>query len=457
MKITIMGLGLHGGGIASARFLAERGADLTVTDLRDQQTLLPSMDQLRDLKIRYVLGRHEIEDFRKADMVIKNPAVPRRSPYLQAARRIETDLSLFLEMNRRPLIAVTGSKGKSTTVSALHAILLSRYPDALLGGNITVSPLTFASECTEEGNSPVILELSSWQLADIEPPTKLMAFSALITNIMADHQNAYPGMAEYVADKKRIFAGQNNSCYSICPYDDFYLPELSESARGRLLYFSSDQLPGDIEGSYLRSDRGYIRRDGQESWILPTEITLQGRHNRLNLLAAATLAALTGIDYDSIRDRAASFGGIEHRMELISTGGRLNWINDSAATIPEATAAALKSLTGEVHLITGGTDKELNFDAFAAVAELPASIHLLEGSATNRMIEILKKQNISYSGPFNSLEEAVESAGESARKGSGRTSRTTILFSPGSTSFGMFLNEFNRGRQFKELVLRIDG
>ncbi|MDY7027973.1 MAG: UDP-N-acetylmuramoyl-L-alanine--D-glutamate ligase, partial [Spirochaetota bacterium] len=143
MKITVMGLGLHGGGIATARFLAGQGAELTVTDLRDEETLRPSMEQLRGLPIRYVMGRHEMEDFSGADMVIKNPAVRRSSPYLKAARRVETDLTLFLRLNRRPVLAVTGSKGKSTTVSVLHAIAKREYPEALLGGNITISPLSF--------------------------------------------------------------------------------------------------------------------------------------------------------------------------------------------------------------------------------------------------------------------------------------------------------------------------
>ena len=137
-----MGLGLHGGGLASARFFAEHGATVTVTDLRDEQTLAPTLEKLADLPIRYVLETHNEEDFTSADLVIKNPAVSRNSPYLQLAPQIETDISIFLRLNRRPVIAVTGSKGKSTTVSALYHIARAYDPHVLLGGNITVSPLT---------------------------------------------------------------------------------------------------------------------------------------------------------------------------------------------------------------------------------------------------------------------------------------------------------------------------
>ena len=446
MKITVMGLGLHGGGIATARFLAGQGAELTVTDLRDEKTLRPSMEQLRDLPIRYVLGRHEMEDFSGADIVIKNPAVRRNSPYLKAARRVETDLTLFLRLNRRPVLAVTGSKGKSTTVSALHAIVKPAYPDALLGGNITISPLSFAGECSKASPSPVVLELSSWQLADIEPISLLTPHIALITNIMADHQNAYSSMDEYIEDKKRIFAGQGPSAFSICPYDDAYRDSLSAKTGGRLLYFSAHELPAKLEGAFFRGKNGYIRTSGYDDEIVPAETSLPGIHNRLNLLAAGMMARLIGIDPALIRETAGKFSGIEHRLELVRTVAGVRWYNDSAATIPEATAAAVRSLEGRIHLITGGTDKKLSFDAFTEIAGEPAGIHLLAGSATDRMIEILRRERIPFSGPFDSLQDAVESAAAAAAAGD------TVLFSPGSTSFGMFLNEFDRGRQFKEIV-----
>lgn len=446
MKITVMGLGLHGGGIATARFLAGQGAELTVTDLRDEEILRPSMEQLGELPIRYVLGRHEMEDFSGADMVIKNPAVRRSSPYLKAARRVETDLTLFLRLNRRPVLAVTGSKGKSTTVSVLHAIAKREYPEALLGGNITISPLAFVQECTRPTPGPVILELSSWQLADIDPLDLLSPRIALITNIMADHQNAYDSMDEYVEDKKRIFAGQGPSAFSICPYDDAYRDSLSSRAGGRVLYFSASELPKGLEGAFFRGKTGYIRAAGYEDEIVPENTSLPGTHNRLNLLAAGMMARLFGIGPDLIRETTGKFSGIEHRLELVRTIAGVRWYNDSAATIPEATAAAVRSLEGRIHLITGGTDKKLSFDAFTEIVHEPADIHLLAGSATRRMMEILRQEKVPFSGPFDNLQNAVESAAAAAASGD------SVLFSPGSTSFGMFLNEFDRGRQFKEIV-----
>ncbi|MDR3200153.1 MAG: UDP-N-acetylmuramoyl-L-alanine--D-glutamate ligase, partial [Spirochaetales bacterium] len=141
LKITVMGLGLNGGGLESARFFAQNGARVTVTDLRGEDILAPSLKELEGLPIRYVLGRHEEADFEDAGIVIKNPAVRPDSPYLALARRVETDMSVFLSLCRGPVLAVTGSKGKSSTASALHYGLQKSFPGSRLGGNITTSPL----------------------------------------------------------------------------------------------------------------------------------------------------------------------------------------------------------------------------------------------------------------------------------------------------------------------------
>ncbi len=193
-----MGLGAHGGGVSTARYCAQSGADVTVTDLRAAEALTQSLRQLDGLPIRYVLGEHREEDFRDTDLVVKNPAVPRTSPYLKYAHRIETDISLFLNQHRGEIYAITGTKGKSTTATALHFILSADDPSARLGGNIAVSPLSFAAELT--GTEAVVLELSSFQLGDLllTPPGRrgqLPRFAiAAVTNLLHDHQDYYGSM-----------------------------------------------------------------------------------------------------------------------------------------------------------------------------------------------------------------------------------------------------------------------
>ncbi|MBE3130529.1 MAG: UDP-N-acetylmuramoyl-L-alanine--D-glutamate ligase, partial [Acidobacteria bacterium] len=245
MKVTVMGLGINGGGLASALFFARRGADVTVTDLRDREALAASLAELEGLPVRLVLGRHEQDDFKKADLVVKNPAVPPGSPFLQAARAhgaaVETDLSIFLSLAKNPVIAVTGSKGKSTTASAIAFCLARVDPGAKLGGNITVSPLSFLDELA--GRTPVVLELSSWQLGDLRGRGLLAPVVSAFTVILPDHLDRYPGMVEYVADKKAIFQEQLPRAKAVFNLDDPWQREFPRETRATSFFYSAGPLP----------------------------------------------------------------------------------------------------------------------------------------------------------------------------------------------------------------------
>jgi len=205
LSVTVMGLGLNGGGSANAEFFARHGAQVTVADLKSEEELKPSIEKLTAFpNIRFVLGEHRIEDFEKADIVIKNPGVKREgNKFLQAAEQVESDISIFTALSKAPLLAVTGSKGKSSTVSAVHYGLNKAGIHSLLGGNITVSPLSFLDQTDEKalkscGALPVVvLELSSWQLADLRGRSLLKPYIALISEIVPDHQNWYGSMENY--------------------------------------------------------------------------------------------------------------------------------------------------------------------------------------------------------------------------------------------------------------------
>lgn len=441
-----MGLGLHGGGLASAKFFLHQGANLTITDLRSEEVLKPTMDQLTDYPIRYTLGKHIDEDFTNADIVIKNPGVPSSSPYLKLAKRVESDISIFLSRVDAPVIAITGSKGKSSTVSALYEVLKSVDHKVKLGGNITVSPLTFIDEV--DGSSPVILELSSWQLADLRDKGVLKPDFAAITNIMNDHQNAYNSMDEYADDKAVILSGVQKR--AILNYNDHYCKFFENYLSETPLYFSGKILPDGVDGAYFNNDReGYLRVNGKEFFILPKELSLKGEHQRENMLLAGMIAKLQGMDESQIREVLAKFTGIQHRMELFHEKDGVKFYNDSAATIPEAVVAALNSFEKPVRLISGGTDKELNFSGVESAFKKAKSIHLLAGTGTDKLIKELDKAAISYIGPFNSLKALIDDLKTDLNQGD------EVLFSPGATSFGMFNNEFDRGNQFKSMILSI--
>jgi len=489
MKVTIMGLGLNGGGLESARYLALHGAECTITDMKDEKDLAPSIAQLENISLphppfRYVLGRHEMDDFRNADMVIKNPGVRRDSPYLAAARRVETDIGLFLAASPARLCAVTGSKGKSSTSSALYWALAkareAKAPEAealetplpgkaWLGGNITVSPLTFLDKLSEADD--VVLELSSWQLGDLKDRSGrggrgrggqvpqsgtalLKPRIAILTAIMPDHQDYYGSMEAYVNDKRIIYQGQDKTCATIAGGDDDWGRSFLAETPGRPLPYTyqTKMVPGTI------------------SELVPPAPLVPGLHQKKNLAAAAVALLDLGLPSSFIRKSLGSFPGIEHRLEFFHEIDGIRFYNDTAATIPEAAAAAIEALsagTEPLILVTGGTDKNLDFSplikaaATAAKAGTLKDIVLLAGTGSDKLIPLLRNAGLSFQGPCGNIDDAARTAQKGARHHfgadlpEGARHHFSVVLSPGCASFGMFRNEFDRGRQWKEAVRRL--
>jgi len=447
LRVTVMGLGLNGGGVASARFLAERGARVTVTDTKDRDALSDSVARLAGLDIRFVLGYHDEADFRDADLVIKNPAVRPDNRYLQLAKVVETDLSMFLRLCPARIVAVTGSKGKSTTSTAIAWMLNAAGIKAFLGGNITVSPLSFLDQVQDQ--DIVVLELSSWQLGDLKGKGVLRPFVSVLTRIVPDHLDRYGTMEAYVADKRLIYADQNDATWTICDADDPYGLSFAAETRARVLTYSKT-LSNSAYGARIPSDGGpcIARLPGMEGHqeLVPRILAVPGAHTRRNITAAALAAWTCGATPSAIAKAAATFSGVEHRLEPVRNMRGVTWYNDSAATVPEAVVAAVEAFTVPIVLITGGTDKQLDFkvarDAYGKVD----SIVLLAGTGTEKIRGILDESGTAYYGPFDNLVGAVQQADSIARPGS------VVVLSPGCTSFGMFKNEFDRGRSFKAAV-----
>jgi UDP-N-acetylmuramoylalanine--D-glutamate ligase len=463
MRVTVMGLGVHGGGLASALFFARHGADVTVTDLRGPEALAPSLERLAGLPVRFVLGRHEPADFEAADLVIKNPAVPPGSPFLAAARAhsvpVETDVSVFLSLARSPVIAVTGTKGKSTTASAIHHGLLRVSRRARLGGNITVSPLEFLDEVTPA--DPVVLELSSWQLGDLAGRGLLRPRVSVLTVILPDHLDRYPDMAAYVEDKRAVFREQLPEQCAVFNRDDPRQALFPEQTRAAPFWYSAEPLPAGLAGAWLEGDEGrrYTAPGGAVRTILRRS-RLAGSHNRMNLLAAGLALSLYGVKAAVVARALAEFPGIEHRLELFHQTAGIRFYDDSTATMPHAAAAALAAIEAPVVLIAGGTDKGLDYAPLAEAAARAAAIVLLAGTATEKLRPLLEARGIASEGPYDELDPAVRRAVElaGALRTRGPAARVvSVVLSPGCASFGMFLNEFDRGRRFKDAVRRLAG
>ncbi|PRR33882.1 UDP-N-acetylmuramoyl-L-alanine--D-glutamate ligase [Borreliella burgdorferi] len=439
LNFLIMGLGLNGGGVALSRFLLKRGAKLVITDLKSETELALSINALRDFEdqIRYVLGKHDVNDFKNADIVVKNPGVKPNNKYLKFAKRIETDISLFLMFNKNPIVAVTGTKGKSTLVSLLYQALKEKYPGVKLGGNIGVSPLSFFDQL--DGKSPLILELSSWQLQSLENFNPIIS---IITNVYNDHQNYYLNFDDYIIDKSKIFVNQTSGIVII--QDQAYCKYFSKfKSKVRVILFSEFN-PCDFDQDIFYCNEGKVYfndnligsfSNSRAVFIIPKVITF-------------FVSYYLNIDLNRTGQILNNFKSIEHRLEFVKSVQNVMFYNDTASTIPESTVLSVKSLKtkdNRINLIVGGTDKELDFLSFSKIADIVRTWILIRGSATVKIIKILEKSSIQYF-LFDSLRDAVNYAFKISSPGD------IVLFSPASASFELFNNEFDRGLQFKNLV-----
>ncbi|MBI3442214.1 MAG: UDP-N-acetylmuramoyl-L-alanine--D-glutamate ligase [Candidatus Sungbacteria bacterium] len=433
-RVLVMGLGLHGGGVGAVRFLAKQGALVTVTDLRTKKVLQPSLEKLKDLQgIAYVLGKHRENDVLKSDLIVKNPGVPPTSPYLALARKhkipVTTDMGIFFRECPGTIIGITGTRGKSTTAWLIGKFLQTKYRRVFLGGNIRKSVLEFLPEL--KLNDLIVLELSSFQLQDlsldrVSPPV------AVLTNFMRDHLNWHRSMAEYRAAKSVIFKFQKPEDYLFANFDDPQVRAMIRKAHSHVV------LP---------------RLAPQYTLVVDEHL---GAHYRSSVGLAIAVARHFRVKPDNILAVLKKFRGLEGRQERLPSVQGAHVINDTTATIPDAAIAALmrvhaqKKPNERIILIAGGSDKKLIFDDFAKVILRYADeLVLLPGNATEKIKKNLQKmqtknkeKNALPVHDAKTMHDACTKALNLARKGD------WILLSPGATSFGLFMNEFDRGDQF---------
>ena len=424
-----MGLGLHGGGVAMVRFLRQRGARVLATDLRDAETLAPSLARLSDLDVELVLGEHRHADFAGADLVIRNPAVPEDSPFLQAARAagvpVEMEMGLFFaECDPGRIVGVTGTRGKTTTATFIWHALCSAGRKAELAGNMRISAVGLLA-----GLDPaalVVLELSSWQLEGLVQH-RVSPARSVVTNLLDDHLDRYPSRDAYAAAKQTIVAFQRPGDLAVLNSENAYTISFAKSAPGRVAWFSA----ADPVAGWERAQIG-------------------GRHNRANLAAASRVLVDLGLSDCQIADAVASFRGVPYRQETVARINGVVWVNDTTSTTPDAAIAALEGLSPPFVWIAGGSEKHLDFGPLAQLARRRRkqirAVVMLPGAASDRLGNSLAGQDLR---PVATMSEAVQTAAAVARPGD------TVLLSPACASFGLFLNEFDRGDQFNDAVRAI--
>jgi UDP-N-acetylmuramoylalanine--D-glutamate ligase len=462
--VLVMGLGLHGGGLGVTRWLLKQGANVTVTDLKNAEELAPTLDALReayrppDTNIEFVLGEHRELDFAGADLIVRNPGVPRESRFLALAAAqgvpIRMEMGLFLErlpQGVEQVIGITGTKGKSTTTMMVGAILKKSHSDTVVAGNLRVSALELLDEIGAD--TAVVLELSSFQLEEFEN-LRMSPNIAAVTNIYPDHLNRYRDMNEYAAAKANIFAYQGIDDSCILNFDNPVLTHLRSRVPSRVIWFS--RLRALHDGAFVDHDAIVWNDHGSKTRILPVgELGAPGAHNVENALAATAVARVWGANPEIIAEALREFKGAPDRLELVRELNGVEYINDTTATAPAATIVALRTMARRsqtIILIAGGSDKGLDYAEMAkAVAQVKPRVVLVQGSATRKIEQALKEAGCGelIVGTFEQFEDAVLQAHEQAHSGD------VVLLSPGAASFGMFANEFRRGDKFREIVSRL--
>lgn len=455
-KITVMGIGLHGGGVGTVKFLVAQGAKVIATDLRTKEQLTASLEKLKGLKnVQYVLGHHRMEDFSTVDMVIKNPAAPWSDKHIKFALEhkvpVEMDSSLFFKLCKNKIVGVTGTKGKTTTASLIYEILKTAGKNPIKIGVGQVSVLDKLLLLKKD--SVVVFELSSWRLSALGR-AKLSPHIAVFKNIMPDHLNYYGTMEKYFQDKKYIYTNQKPKDWLIVNNDDLLLKEATKEVNAQVIRFSYEPLKRS-RAVFIEDETLYLNNGiDVKKLVSIKDILIPGKHNLSNVMAAVGAVYAFGLSALEIKKALPQLKGVAHRLEFVREIAGVKYYNDTAATIPDAAISGLNAFEKPIVLIAGGTDKNLDFTHFAKeILEKTKDVVLLKGNATEKLLAKLGKiateeflLNIETVG---SMEEAVLIAQKKAQQGD------AVLLSPGAASFGLFANEFDRGDKFREAVKKL--
>ena len=449
-KATVMGLGLHGGGVSVVNWLLSKGAKVLITDLKSKEELKNSISKIHSQsgRVTFVLGQHRKQDFITTDFIVKNPGVNPNSKYLKLAKKVNiqiiSDIGLFLIYNRGKIIAITGTKGKSTTAALIFSILKKKNKNTFLAGNIRKSPLDFLEKINTK--SYVVLELSSWQLEDLYGK-KLNSKIAVVTNIYPDHLIRHKTLNNYVKAKLNIFSGQTNKNYSILNYDNLYTRRMRFFTNGKVIWFSKKQLKFEKYAVYDNKNIFYVDHKIKKIIIKISELQLLGNYNIYNIMAAIATAKALKVPDTIIKKSIAVFRGLKYRMEKIRKFKSITFYNNTTATNPDSAITALKSVNTKITLIAGGTDDSLRYRDFSQeIACRTNYCILLKGSASDKIIKYFKIFKFQNFITVNNMNAAIKKALENAEPNS------IVLLSPGAKSFGLFKNEFDRGDQFNAIV-----
>lgn len=443
-RVLVVGLGKSG--VASALFLKAHGARVTVSDTKSGDELRNEIPVLLDHGITVETGGHGERTFRGQDLIVVSPGVPFDAPLLQTARSLGEPVIGEIELASHflpgPVVAITGSNGKTTTTTLTGEILAAGGLPTLVGGNIGTPAISLAGRASRE--TAVVLEVSSFQLETIQTFHPKIS---VVLNVTPDHLDRHRTFETYVNAKARIFENQVGDDFAVLNADDPTTVTLAERTRAKVFWFSRKK---EVEqGAWVEEGRILFRRgvDQKEIMLVP-EIPLKGGHNLENVLAAVCAGALMGCAPEKIRAAVREFKAVEHRLEYVTTIRGVDYYNDSKATNVDATIKALESFPANIHLILGGKDKGSDYGVLNDLLKQRVKRVYTIGAAAGK----IESQMISPKdgGPevvhAETLEAALRKANAVAEPGD------VVLLAPACASFDQFRSYEHRGQVFKEIV-----
>ncbi len=454
-KKRVLIIGAARQGLALARFLARNGAVVTLNDVRQPDQMESARAALNGLQVRWELGGHPLELLDGQDLVCISGGVPLDNPLVAEAIRLGMPLSndsqIFMQNVDCPVIGITGSAGKTTTttlVGRMAQVAVQPPKRAWVGGNIGNPLIDQLDEIGAE--DVVVLELSSFQLEIMTRSPQV----AGVLNITPNHLDRHETLEAYTAAKARILDYQTPMDVAVLNRDDPGAYNLLPRVRGRLVTFGFQRPEVMVDGTYLDGGRIYMQSNRKiEDVLAIEEINLRGEHNQANVLAACAIGLSAGFPVQAVRAGVIGFRGVAHRLEYVRTWKGADWYNDSIATAPERTKAAIMAFDEPIVLLLGGRDKKLPWDDLAELVRKRVDHVVVFGEAAPIILSALEAA-AGDERPFSiktcrGLEEAVKAASRVVEEGD------VVLFSPGGTSFDQFTDFEERGEAYRLWVNRL--
>jgi UDP-N-acetylmuramoylalanine--D-glutamate ligase len=447
-RVLILGAARQG--LALARWLSLHGADVTLSDMRTEEQLRVARESLAEYPIHWALGGHPLELLDSTDVLCLSGGVPLTLPIVAEAMKrgipLSNDSQIFMEVVPCKTIGITGSAGKTTTTTLVGNMAKNAYGEkARVGGNIGDPLINYVDSI--KADDLAILELSSFQLDQMTVSPNVAA----ILNVTPNHLDRHRTMEAYTAAKARILEFQSNNDVAVLGRDDKGAWSLRNKVHGKLYTFSLHELEEGLNGTYLQD--GLLNlRDGDTylPLILREKVLLRGDHNVLNVLAAFAIGHASGFPLDAMLDATEDFRGVAHRLELVRELRGVRWYNDSIATAPERSMAAIRAFDEPIVLLLGGRDKNLPWEELMQLVSERVDHVVLFGEAAEKIQKTTKDLGLNHDRftitRAGNLQDAILKAAEIAEAGD------VVLLSPGGTSFDEFKDFEERGERFREWV-----